>query len=239
MLKQLLPSIRATIVLAILTGLLFPLAITGLAQAMFPKQANGSLIARGGKVIGSELIGQLFARDEYFQPRPSNAGSNGYDPTASGGTNLGSTNDKLINGVHKKLPNGKDDPGNFDGVKDLASAYRKTNHLAPDSEVPVDAVTRSASGLDPHISLVNAMLQAPRIAAARKVSEADVSALISAHTEGRDLGFLGEPRVNVLQLNLTLDQKFGAPPPSPSSGPAPAANVPSANVPAAGAATVP
>jgi K+-transporting ATPase ATPase C chain len=207
MLKQLLPAIRATLVLAVLTGLLFPLAITAVAQVVFPSQANGSLI-RGvdGKVIGSRLIGQGFTRPEYFHPRPSAAG-NGYDPTASGGTNLGSTSDKLINGIHKKLPDGKDDPGNFDGVKDLATAYRTENHLPADALVPVDAVTRSASGLDPHISQANALLQVPRVAAARKISADQVEAVVRNHIEGRDLGLLGEPRVNVLELNLDLDAR--------------------------------
>ena len=205
MLKQLIPAIRATLVLAVLTGLFYPLGITAAAQVLFPYQANGSLI-RGadGKVVGSRLLAQGFAKPEYFHPRPSAAG-NGYDATSSGGTNLGPTSDKLINGVHKKLPDGKDDPGNFDGVKDLAVAYRKENGLAADAQVPVDAVTRSGSGLDPHISVANALLQAPRVAAARKVSPAEVEAAVRKHTEGRDLGLLGEPRVNVLELNLALD----------------------------------
>lgn len=209
MLKQIMPSIRATLVMAVLTGILFPLLITGIAQAVFPAEANGSLIrSANGKVIGSRLIAQPFAKAGYFHPRPSAAG-NGYDPTASGGTNLGPTSDKLIHGVHKKLPDGKDDPGNFDGVKDLVAAYRKENNLSPDVPVPVDAVTRSASGLDPHISPTNALLQVARVAAARKLAEENVKALLEKNTAGRDLGFLGEPGVNVLELNLALDKQFG------------------------------
>src|SRR5262249_327970 len=140
-----------------------------------------------------------------FHPRPSAAGS-GYDPTASGGTNLGPTSDKLINGIHKKLPNGKDDPGNFDGIKDLAAAYRKENNLPADAPVPADAVTRSASGLDPEISPANGALQAPRVAQARHMTTDAVMDLVHRHTAGRQLGLLGEPRVNVLLLNVDLDK---------------------------------
>src|SRR5262249_49103719 len=149
MLKQLRPAIMSVLVFTVAFGLLFPFAITAIAQVAFPRQANGSLIERGGKVVGSELIGQPFTKPEYFHPRPSAAGS-GYDASASSGTNLGPTSDKLINGIHKKLPDGKDDPGNFDGIKDLAAAYRKENGMADNAEVPADTVTRSASGLDPH-----------------------------------------------------------------------------------------
>jgi potassium-transporting ATPase KdpC subunit len=206
MFKQLRPAIMSVVVMTIAFGFVFPFAITALAQVMFHHQANGSLIVQGGKVIGSELIGQPFTKPQYFHPRPSAAGSSGYDPTASQGTNLGPTSDKLINGIHKKLPNGKDDPGNFDGIKDLAAAYRKENNMAADAPVPPDAVTRSASGLDPEISPANAALQAPRVGQARHMSTDAVMELVRKHTEGRTLGFIGEPRVNVLLLNLDLDK---------------------------------
>src|SRR6266852_3172541 len=170
MFRQLRPAIMSVLVVTLVFGFLFPFVITAVAQVAFHHQANGSLIEQGGKIVGSELIGQPFTKPQYFHPRPSAAGSNGYDPTSSQGTNLGPTSDKLINGIHKKLPNGKDDPGNFDGIKDLAAAYRKENNLAVDALVPPDAVTRSASGLDPHISPANAELQAPRVAQARHLS---------------------------------------------------------------------
>jgi K+-transporting ATPase ATPase C chain len=190
--------------MAILFGGVFPLVITGIARAAFPRQASGSLIEQNGQVVGSDLIGQNFAAPKYFHPRPSAAG-NGYDATNSGATNLGPTSDKLINGVHKKLPNGKDDPGNFDGIKDLTEAYRKENNLSANTTLPADAVTRSASGLDPHISVANAKLQAPRVAQARGMAEEQVRQLVAANTERPTLGFMGEPRVNVLRLNLALD----------------------------------
>ena len=164
MAKQLLTSIRITLVLLLLVSGIYPLVVWGLSQAAFKHQANGSLLTNAqGQVIGSELIAQGFTKPEYFHPRPSAAG-NGYDPTQSSGTNLGPTSDKLINGIHKKLPNGKDDPTNFDGVVDLAKQYRKDNGLADGTPVPVDAVTRSGSGLDPHISPANAQLQIARVA---------------------------------------------------------------------------
>lgn len=205
MLKQLRASIASVFVITVMTGFVFPGVITGLGKLFFPRQADGSLIEQNGKVIGSELIAQGFTKPEYFHPRPSAAG-NGCDPTSSGGTNLGPTSDKLINGIHKKLPNGQDDPSNFDGIKDLAAAYRKVNGLAPDAVVPADAVTRSASGLDPDISPENAALQAGRVAKARGVPEDQIRRSVADHTQGRDLGFLGEPRVNVLLLNLALDK---------------------------------
>lgn len=206
MVRQLFPALRATLVLAALTGLLFPLLITGVAQAVFPAQANGSLIRdAGGQVIGSRLIGQSFSRPEYFHPRPSAAGS-GYAGEASSGTNLGPTSAKLIEGL-KDDPATKDTDESYAGVKQLVETYRQENHLAADARVPVDAVTRSASGLDPHISLANALLQAPRVAAARGADPERVTALVRRNTAGRDLGVLGEPRVNVLELNLALDRE--------------------------------
>jgi potassium-transporting ATPase KdpC subunit len=204
MLKQLKPAILSVIVLTVVFGFVFPLVITGIARVVFPHQANGSLITKNDKVIGSELIGQNFSKPEYFHPRPSAAGA-GYDAGASSGTNLGPTSDKLINGIHKKLPDGKDDPGNYEGIKDLAAAYRKENGLPANAEVPADAVTRSSSGLDPHISPANARIQSVRVARARGMAVDKVQLLVNENTEGRQLIILGEPRVNVLKLNLALD----------------------------------
>ena len=204
MLKLIRPAISLLLVFTIGAGLLFPFAITGISQVLFPKQAKGSLIVKGGQVVGSSLIGQSFTKPEYFHSRPSAAG-NGYDGGASSGTNLGPTSDKLMNGIHKKLPDGKDDPGNFDGIADLAKAYRDENGLAADAQIPPDAVTRSASGLDPHISPANAELQVARVAKARGISTEKVQSLINANTDRRTLGVIGEDGVNVLKLNLALD----------------------------------
>jgi K+-transporting ATPase ATPase C chain len=191
--------------LTVFCSFLFPAVITGLAQAIFPQQANGSLIKQDGRIVGSELIGQTFSSPGYFHSRPSAAGS-GYDGSASSGTNLGPTSEKLINGIHKKLENGADDPGNYDGIRDLATAYREENGLPESAPVPPDAVNRSASGLDPHISPANAALQATRVAKARGIPVEVVLRVIHENTQGRQLGFLGEPRVNVLMLNLALDR---------------------------------
>jgi K+-transporting ATPase ATPase C chain len=162
--------------------------MTGLAQVLFHRQANGSLIVQNGQVVGSELIGQNFSSDKYFQPRPSAAGESGYDAIASGGSNLGPTNKKLI-----------------DAVEQRADAYRKLNGLGPSDPVPGDAVTASASGLDPHISPANAALQAARVARARRLPEQQVRDLVARYTEGPQWFLFGEPRVNVLMLNLALD----------------------------------
>ena len=183
-------SIAATLLLAALCGGVYPVVVWAVGQGMFPDKANGSLVRFNGKVIGSALIGQGFAGPAYFHPRPSAAG-NGYDAVHSGGTNLGPTSKKLI-----------------EDVKQRVAGYRAGNGLPPDTPVPVDAVTSSASGLDPHISVRNALKQAARVAKARGIGEKDVLAKVGAHTEGRSLGLLGEPRVNVLTLNLSLDGKM-------------------------------
>ena len=188
--EQILPGLRIKIFMTILLGVIYPLAITGICQVFFPHQANGSLITSGGKVIGSELIGQNFSRPEYFQPRPSAAGSDGYDPTSSGGSNYGPTNQKLI-----------------DRVKASVEKFRKDN---PDYQgpIPADLVTASASGLDPHISPASAEAQAPRVAKVRGVPVDQVNRLAAQFTEGPELGILGEPRVNVVKLNVGLDRQF-------------------------------
>ncbi|HYM13921.1 MAG TPA: potassium-transporting ATPase subunit KdpC [Bryobacterales bacterium] len=187
---QISPGLRINLFVTVLFGVVYPLAITGICQVAFPHQANGSLVMAGDKVIGSELIGQTFTRPDYFQPRPSAAGSDGYDATSSGASNYGPTNQKLI-----------------DRVKASVEKFRKEN---PDYQgpIPADLLTASASGLDPHISPDSAQAQAPRVAKARGVSTNQVSQLVTQFTEGPTLGLLGEPRVNVLKLNLALDQQF-------------------------------
>lgn len=197
-------SLVATAALGVIVCGIYPAVVWGLSQAIFSHKANGSLIysADGNTVIGSELLGQSFAGDNYFQPRPSAAGS-GYDPSSTSGTNLGPTSDKLLNGVANDPATEADE--SFAGVKQLAEAYRKTNGLAADAIVPADAVTRSASGVDPHISPANAKLQAARVAKARGMAEADVLKAIEHCTDGPGIGFLGDAGVNVLKLNLELD----------------------------------
>lgn len=180
-------SATAVISLAVLLGGLYPLAVWVLDQGLFPAKANGSLVLRQEQVVGSGLIGRHFSGPAYFHPRPSAAGR-GYDALRSGGTNLGPTSRELIETIRRRV-----------------AAYRAENSLAADVLVPADAVTASASGLDPHISLANAFLQAPRVVAARGLSEEAMRKRIEACAEGRDLGFLGQPRVNVLKLNLALD----------------------------------
>jgi K+-transporting ATPase ATPase C chain len=207
-LSEIKTSVVLTLVLvAVLCGA-YPLVVWAGAQVLFPAKANGSLITDAtGAVRGSALLAQNFSSAKYFQPRPSAAGT-GYDATSSGGTNLGPTSAKLTNGVHAKDAAGKDvnDPNNFDGIKDLVAAYRQANGLAATDPVPADAVTRSGSGLDPHISVANAAIQARRVATARGLVPEKVQALVAGYTEGRDLGVFGEPRVNVLLLNTALDQ---------------------------------
>ena len=189
MLEQLWPAVRMTLVLTVLTGMLYPALVTGIANAIFPRQANGSLIEVKGKLAGSELIGQKFTRPEYFQGRPSGAGD-GYDAANSGATNLGPTSRKLA-----------------DRIKADAKKFRKEN---PDfsGPFPADMLTSSASGLDPHISPASAFAQAARVAKARGVAEEQIRELVAASTEPRQLGFLGEPRVNVLKINLALDRAY-------------------------------
>jgi K+-transporting ATPase ATPase C chain len=187
--RQMLPGLRMTLVLTVLTGLIYPGIVTGLCQWLFPNQANGSLIYKDGKVIGSSLIGQNFIKPEYFQPRPSSAG-NGYDATASSGSNLGPTSQKLV-----------------DRVKASADKFRKENPGFIGT-IPADLLTASGSGLDPHLSPESAEAQVDRVAQARVASPQDIRNLIAQITESRDLGFLGEPRVNVLRLNQALDDRY-------------------------------
>jgi K+-transporting ATPase ATPase C chain len=240
--EQLLPGLRIKIFMTVLLGVIYPLAMTGISQVIFPKQANGSLIEAGGKVIGSELIGQNFSKPEYFHPRPSSAGG-GYDATSSGGSNLGPTSAKLIHGTIK-MDDKKNEVVDFDGINlrivhycvDNAIPYESSAPLdgfrdakgdlddvklikafndekaplvfAPKAPIPADAVTASASGLDPHISPASAQVQTTRVARARGLSVDQVNQAVAELTEGPSLGLLGEPRVNVLTLNLALDQRF-------------------------------
>jgi K+-transporting ATPase ATPase C chain len=240
--EQILPGLRIKIFFTVLLGVVYPLVMTGISQAIFPKQANGSLITLNGKVIGSEIIGQNFTKPEYFHPRPSAAGS-GYDATASGGSNLGPTSAKLMRGTTKMddkknevvdydgvslrivhycvdndipyessapLDRFKDAHGDLDDVK-LIKAFNDDKAplvFTPKAPIPADAVTASASGLDPHISPDSAQAQAARVAKARGIPADQVNRLVAQFTESPDLGLLGEPRVNVLKLNLALDLQF-------------------------------
>jgi len=192
--RQLVTGLMMTVSMFVLVGLAYPLAMTGIAQGLMKNKANGSYVSENGKVVGSSLIGQNFVLKDgapdprYFQPRPSAAGD-GYDAMSSGGSNDGPSSKTLIANVAHRV-----------------DAYRKLNGLAATATVPVDAVTASASGLDPDISAANATLQAPRVAQARKLSTSQVLALVKSHTDGRQLGILGEKTVNVLDLNLALDR---------------------------------
>lgn len=243
MVKELKAGFLMMVVMTVITGLAYPAIVTVVAQVFFSDQANGSLVRANGHVVGSRLIGQNFAKPEYFHPRPSAAGSTGYDPTASGGTNLGPTSAKLLNGTTKKDDKGqevvdfdgikdrlvhycvendvpsessepldrfKDAQGNLDDVKLIRAFNDDQRPLAftPKTPIPADAVTASASGLDPHISPANADLQVTRVAKARGIPVEQVRALLAQHTEDRTLGLLGEPHVNVLELNLALDTQF-------------------------------
>ena len=240
--EQILPGLRIKIFFTILLGVVYPLAMTGISQLLFPHQANGSLIRAGDRIIGSEIIGQSFARPEYFHPRASSAGS-GYDASASSGSNLGPTSAKLLHGT-TKMDDKKNEVVDFDGISLRLVHYCVENNIPFDSSVPLDqfkdakgdlddvklikafnndkaplvftpkasipadAVTGSGSGLDPHISPDSARLQAARIAQARGISADQVNDLIAQYTERPDLGILGEPRINVLKLNLAMDQKY-------------------------------
>ena len=185
--KQLLIAVKITVVLAIVTGVLYPLLVTGLAKVFFPRQASGSLIQANGKTVGSELIGQRFTKPEYFHGRPSAAGNEGYDPMASGGSNLGPTNQKLM-----------------DRIRDDAKKFREENPTFQ-GPIPADMLTASGSGIDPDISPASADAQVGRVAAARHMSAEAVRKLVAENTEERQFGVLGEARVNVLKLNLALD----------------------------------
>jgi len=190
-LKEIKISAIVTLVLLIVCCGIYPLVVFGAGQLFFSKQANGSLVLDGnGKPIASTLLGQTFSADKYFAPRPSAAGT-GYDSTRSGGSNYGATSQAL-----------------HDAVKQRVSDYRKANNLTDDQPVPADAVEASASGLDPHISIKNALLQVPRVAMARGLSEDDLKKLVDQYTDGRDFGILGEPGVNIIKLNLALDGKY-------------------------------
>lgn len=190
MLKQLKPALLMTLVLCVLTGVIYPGVVTGLARVLFPKQADGSLVTVNGRVVGSALIGQAFTRPEYFHPRPSAAG-NGYDAAASSGTNKGPTDAKLA-----------------DTLITQAIDSAVANDGARKGAIPSDMVTSSASGLDPHISPANAYLQVARVARARHADSVAVRALLDGHVEGRQFGFFGDPRVNVLLLNIAVDSVF-------------------------------
>ncbi len=196
--REILIALRMTLATLVITGLAYPLVVTGLAQALFPRQANGSLVTSDGRTVGSELVAQAFSQPAYFQPRPSAAGATGYDAAASSGSNLGPTSQKLRDRV----------------AADVAR-LREENPQAV-GPVPIELVTTSGSGLDPHLSPEAARWQVPRVAAARGVASEQIHALLAARLEGRTFGFLGEPRVNVLLLNLDLDQRLGRPQTAPA-----------------------
>jgi K+-transporting ATPase ATPase C chain len=187
---QIIPAFRITLLMTILTGLIYPGIVWGLCQLLFPHRANGSMVEAQGRVVGSALIGQNFAKPIYFHPRPSAAGSNGYDASASGASNYGPTNQKLIDRVRTDVEKFRNENPNFQGP------------------IPADLLTTSASGLDPDLSPASALAQAPRVAKERGATLEQVQKLITQTTEGRTLGLLGEPRVNVLALNLELDRQF-------------------------------
>lgn len=187
--KHTVKALLLLLFMTLLTGIVYPLTVTGLAQVFFPRQANGSLVYRDGEPVGSALLGQSFTQPEYFHGRPSAAGQDRYDAAASSGSNLGPTNQVLLEMIGK-----------------YSDHVRSENGLNKDNPVPSDLVTASASGLDPHISPEAALLQAPRVAAERHLSEQEVRQLVENYTEDRQLGILGEPRVNVLLLNLALDR---------------------------------
>jgi K+-transporting ATPase ATPase C chain len=242
MLKELGPGLRLTIIFTVLTGIVYPVVMTGISEVIFPKQSKGSLVTVNGKVVGSSLIGQPFAKPEYFHPRPSAAG-NGYDASSSGASQLGPTSSKLLHGT-TKMDDKKNEVVDFDGIADRIVHYCVDNEIPyessvpldqfkdshgdlddvklikafnddkaplvfmPKTQIPQDAVTASASGLDPHITPANAEMQATRVAKARGASADQVKQLVTQFTERPDWGIFGEPRVNVLLLNVALDQHF-------------------------------
>ena len=242
MLKELGPGLRLTIIFTVLTGIVYPVVMTGISEVIFPKQSKGSLVTVNGKVVGSSLIGQPFAKPEYFHPRPSAAG-NGYDASSSGASQLGPTSSKLLHGT-TKMDDKKNEVVDFDGIADRIVHYSVDNEIPYESSVPLDqfkdshgdlddvklikafnddkaplvfmpktpippdAVTASASGLDPHITPANAEIQAARVAKARGVSADQVRQVVAQFTERPDWGIFGEPHVNVLLLNVALDQHF-------------------------------
>ena len=192
MLNQMIPGIRITAALTVLTGFLYPGVVTGLCQLLFRQQANGSLIMKDGHVVGSSLIGQNFTKPEYFHPRPSAAGNEGYDASASNGSNLGTTSKKLSDRVKADIDKVRQENPDYQGP------------------IPADMVTASASGLDPHISPASAQVQVARVAKARGATADQVNRLVAQYTEAPSLGLIGDPRVNVLHLNLALDRAFAA-----------------------------
>jgi potassium-transporting ATPase KdpC subunit len=183
------PAVVSMALLSLLLGIIYPLFMYGVGELFFHRESNGSLIYRNGKVVGSEWIGQNFSEPQYFHPRPSSAGEKGYDAANSSGSNLGPTSQKLADALSQRI-----------------AAYRSENYLAEDALIPADAVTASGSGLDPHISVANALLQLPRVALARGMQEEAVRELIAEYTEGPTWGIWGEDRINVLQLNMALDE---------------------------------
>ena len=202
--KELRPLLAVTVLLLMLTSVAYPLAVTGVAQLAFNRQANGSIIEVDGTAVGSSLVGQSFSAPEYFHGRPSETG---YDSAASSGSNLGPTSAKLLDGVPDD-PSTADVDESFAGIAQRVETFREENGLADGAAVPSDAVTASGSGLDPHISPATARLQTARVAAARGVDEAAVRELVEDHIEDAFLGIIGEPRVNVLKLNIALDEQF-------------------------------
>lgn len=191
MFKNILRSFLLLIIFTIILGFLYPLLITGISKIIFPYRSSGSLIKYGDKIVGSELIGQNFIGEQYFHPRPSSAGKDGYDPLSSGGSNYASTNEDFISAVKERISN-----------------FKRENNLKDYIKIPSDVVTSSGSGLDPDISVDNAILQADRIAKKRNIPVSEINDLIRQNTEKKMLGFLGEPKVNVLKLNLLLDNLY-------------------------------
>lgn len=202
--RQLLPALAMLAVFTVLTGLVYPMVVTGIAQGVFKDKADASFVEVDDRRVGSSLIGQPFTGPKFFHPRPSAAGD-GYDGAASSGSNVGPTNDEFLYGAQDD-PSTPDENESFDGVEQRIAAFREENSLPRETAVPVDAVTASGSGLDPHISVANARLQSGRVARERGFPRKEVLALVNDQTDGRGLGFLGEPAVNVLELNLALDK---------------------------------